>query len=117
MLEIRQDLEQKKDEQSMLPVIAILKQGREMEAVGTPVYDFMQKQQCGIHLGGNAAGCRTLSFDDLSYIRLNQWEKPGTGYLKKKNGSKTEVVYIPLCERENEDDSCGYSGSEFEQNL
>ena len=117
MLEIRQDLEQKKDEQSMLPVIAILKQGREMEAVGTPVYDFMQKQQCGIHLGGNAAGCRTLSFDDLSYTRLNQWEKPGTGYLKKKNGSKTEVVYIPLCERENEDDSCGYSGSEFEQNL
>lgn len=117
ILEIRQDLEQRKDGQSMMPVIAILKQGREMEAVGTPVYDFMQKQQCGIHLGGNAAGARALSFDDLSYTRLNQWEKPGTGYLKRRSGSKTEVILIPLYEREDTDDSCGYSGSEFEQNL
>lgn len=117
MLAIRQDLEQKRDDQSMFPVIAILKQGREMEAAGTPVFDYMQKRQCGIHLGGNISGGRVLSFDDLSYSCQNQWEKPGTGYFKRKNGSRTQVVVIPLYERKNADDNGGYPGSEFEQNL
>lgn len=88
-----------------------------MEAAGTPVFDYMQKRQCGIHLGGNVSGGRVLSFDDLSYSCLNQWEKPGTGYLKRKNGSRTQVVVIPLYERESKDDNGGYSGTWFEQDL
>lgn len=104
ILEIRQSLEQMKKERNLMPVIAILKPGREMEALGTPIFEFMKERQCGIHLGGNAAGQRTLSFDDLSYTALSCPEKPGIGYLKRNNGSKTEKICIPLYEKESKND-------------
>ena len=102
ILEIRQSLEQMKKERNLMPVIAILKPGREMEALGTPIFEFMKERQCGIHLGGNAASQRTLSFDDLSYTSLSCPETPGIGYLKRSNGSKTEKICIPLYEKEGE---------------
>lgn len=116
MLEIRQEMEQTEEENAMIPVIALLGAGREMETAGTPVYEFMKKHQCGIHLGGNVANQRTLSFDDLSFAQMNQWEKPGTGYLKTGNGSKTKKICVPLYERRT-DDTDRYSGAGSEPDV
>ena len=53
----------------------------------------------GVHLGGNAAAQRVLSFDDLSYTRQNQPEPPGIGYFKEKAGSATRRLLLPLYEK------------------
>ncbi|MGN1179758.1 MAG: type VII secretion protein EssC [Suilimivivens sp.] len=90
--EIREDI--------TFPVIALCKPGREMEAAGDPFFELMVNRQCGIHLGGNAGNQRFLSFDDLSYAQMSQWEKPGIGYLKRGNGSRTERIRLPLWEKE-----------------
>ncbi len=50
----------------------------------------------GIHLGGNAGEQRVLSFDDLSYAKLNQPEKPGIGYFKEAAGRETRRLLLPL---------------------
>lgn len=107
ILKIREEMEQKTEENSMFPLIALCKPGREMEAAGTLLFEFMIKQQSGIHLGGNAANQRLLSFDDLTYAQMNQWEKPGTGYLKRGNGSRTERIRLPLWEKEGITDDNG----------
>lgn len=68
---------------------------RDYEAAETGFFrEFIAWQQ-GIHLGGNAAGQRALSFDDLSYAGQNQWEAPGTGYLKEGPGSSTCRLRLP----------------------
>ena len=68
---------------------------RDYEAAGTGFFREFTAWQQGIHLGGNAAGQRALSFDDLSYAVQNQREAPGTGYLKEGNGSGTCRLRLP----------------------
>lgn len=102
MSSIRDELEQKEENGSIMPVIALCRPGREMELTGTFVYDFLVRRQCGIHFGGNAANQRMLIFDDISYVQMNQWEKPGTGYLKTGAGTKTKRIRVPLYDEEGE---------------
>lgn len=111
MWDIGEKTAQISEEEGMLPVIALCKPGREMEAAGTPVFDYIMKQQWGIHLGGNVANQRILAFDDLTYTQMNQWEKPGVGYLKKGNGSRTEKICLPYYERKDMDDTFGCAGA------
>ncbi|MGN0377371.1 MAG: type VII secretion protein EssC [Suilimivivens sp.] len=118
MIRIRENLEQGNADNRMFPILALCKPGREMEAAGNPVFELIMKQQWGIHLGGNAAGQRLLSFDDLSYMQMNQWEKPGIGYLKRGNGSRTVRIRLPLWEKEEKaDDISGCTGTPYQQNL
>lgn len=68
---------------------------KDYEAVGTAFFQEFAGWQQGIHLGGNTAAQRALSFDDLSYARQNQYEPAGTGYLKKGPGSSTRRILLP----------------------
>ena len=68
---------------------------RDYEAAGTGFFREMITWQQGIHLGGNAADQRALSFDDLSYALQSRREAPGTGYLKEGAGSSTCRIRVP----------------------
>ncbi len=68
---------------------------RDYEAAGTGFFKEMITWQQGIHLGGNAADQRALSFDDLSYALQSRREAPGTGYLKEGAGSSTCRIRVP----------------------
>lgn len=112
ILTVKENMEELIKENRLLPVIALQTPGREMEAFGTPVFEMMISRQWGIHLGGNPGNQRMLSFDDLDYHRMNQWEMPGTGYLKRGFSSRTERIRLPLYEEKGEekaeDDFSGY---------
>lgn len=108
-LEIKESMAELIEKEKLLPVIALQTSGREMEALGTPVFEMMISSQCGIHLGGNPGNQRMLSFDDLGYQQMNRREKPGAGYLKLGTGSRTERIRLPFYgsedgERKTEDD-------------
>lgn len=84
---------------------------RDYEASGTRFFQEFITWQQGIHLGGNVAGQRALSFDDLSYAMQNQWEAPGTGYLKEGAGSSTCKLRLPVERKGDRDDFSGCSES------
>lgn len=98
MEKIREDMERLFIEGG-IPVIGLVRTGKEMEAAGTPVYELLVKHQYGVHLGGNVSDQRMLSFDDLSYSQMSQWEEPGIGYLKRGAGRATEKIRIPIYQR------------------
>ncbi len=78
---------------------AIYHPGRDHEAAVTGFFrEFISWQQ-GIHLGGNAAAQRALSFDDLSYAKQNQHEPVGIGYFKNGPDAKTREILLPRYER------------------
>ncbi len=68
---------------------------KDYEAAGTEFFKEFAGWQQGIHLGGNTASQRVLSFDDLSYALQNQYEPAGTGYLKEGAGSGTRHILLP----------------------
>ncbi len=75
---------------------------RDYEAAGTVFFrEFISWQQ-GVHLGGNGAAQRALSFDDLGYGEQTRREAPGIGYLKEGNGSKTRRVQLLRYGKEND---------------
>lgn len=98
---------------------------RDYEAEGTAFFREFTAWQQGIHLGGNVAEQRALSFDDLSYAAQNRREPPGTGYLRQGAGSVSVRLRLPGRfsqavqpfgeiggkEHGDKDDSGGYSGS------
>lgn len=103
LLKVKKSMEALIKENRLLPVIALQTPGKEMEALGTPVFEMMINRQWGIHLGGNPGNQRMLSFDDLGYHQMNQWVMPGTGYLKTGFGSRTEKIYLPFYEEKGEE--------------
>jgi S-DNA-T family DNA segregation ATPase FtsK/SpoIIIE len=111
MLEIREDMAKKAEEGQLFPLIALTGIVREMALAGDAVFELILKNQCGIHLGGNAANQHILEFEDYSYMQLNQWEKPGIGYLKTGNGSATRRIRLPLPGKEKIHDTSGCTGS------
>ncbi len=68
---------------------------KDYEAVGTGFFSEFVRWQQGIHLGGNVAAQRALSFDDLSYAKQNQHEPVGIGYLKEGAGLETIKMLLP----------------------
>ncbi len=54
----------------------------------------------GLHLGGNIAMQRILSFDDLSYIEQNKVLKPGLALAPPTEYSGTKRIILPLITRE-----------------
>lgn len=92
----REQLEKRIEQNSLFPIFILQQPGREMEAIGTPLYEWCVRNQWGIHLGGNAGGQRLLAFDDLDYSRQTKRELPGIGYLKTGPGTKTKRIRIPF---------------------
>ncbi len=72
---------------------------RDYEATGTGFFREFAAWQQGVHLGGNVAEQRALSFDDLSYADQNKRERPGTGYLKEGAGSASVRLRLPMYRR------------------
>ena len=101
--------------QKGLQILTVFQVGQEMSLCGNWLYEKHKASPCGICLGGNAGNQRLLSFPDLPYSRLNQKEKPGTGYLTGE--SHTMIVKLPQKIREEKDDSGRSTGSGFEQAL
>lgn len=92
--------------------IVLISKGEETKLTGTLFWEELERKQKGIHLGGDAGNQRLLSFRDLNYGQMNQWEKAGVGYLKSGSGSGTVRVQIPLYGKVGkEDDFSGYSGA------
>lgn len=58
----------------------------------------------GIHLGGNAAAQRILSFDDLSYSVLSVRTLPGNGLLRLHGRNSTVRIKIPWGKEEERQD-------------
>lgn len=77
-------------------LVAVCHPGKSYNVGGTGFARKLMEAQCGIHLGGNAGNQNILSFEDLSYTVLNQWEKPGVGYYKEGQGSATHRVLLPM---------------------
>ncbi len=75
---------------------------RDYEAAGTAFFREFISWQYGIHLGGNVASQRALSFDDLGYGEQTRREEPGIGYFKKGNGSKTHRIQLLRYGKDNE---------------
>lgn len=71
---------------------------RDYEAAGTGFFNEFTRWQHGIHLGGNVAAQRALSFDDLSYAKQNQHETVGIGYWKQGAEKETLRVLLPKFE-------------------
>ena len=63
---------------------------------------FTRSQQY-IHLGGNSAGQRLLSFEDLDYASQSRWETPGIGFYREGRISRTQKILIPRYEGEKND--------------
>ncbi len=73
---------------------------RDQEAAATGFFREFAAWQQGIHLGGNVAEQRALSFDDISYTLQSRREAAGTGYLKEGPGSSTCRIRVPVEEKE-----------------
>ncbi|MCM1135540.1 MAG: type VII secretion protein EssC [Clostridium sp.] len=71
---------------------------RDYEAAGYEFFRRFTAGRQGIHLGGNAAGQRIFSFDDLSYTRQSQPEPAGIGYYREKIGGGTRRLLLPAYE-------------------
>lgn len=92
--------------------IVLISKDEEARLMGTTLWKEMEQRQTGIHLGGDAGNQRLLSFRDLSYGQLNQWEMAGVGYLKSGPGAGTVRVQIPLYGKAGEKgDFSGCSGA------
>lgn len=120
MIRIKEKMQQDAESGSMMSVIALCEPGKEMELGGNCIYELLLKHQWGVHLGGNAANQRMLSFEDMPYVQMMQWEKPGTGYLKRGTGRKTEKIraaYYEKAKKEAEDDIGGHTGSGNQSDL
>lgn len=99
---VRKHMERMAKEHRMFPMIALHQPGREAQIAGSFLYELFGTNEWGVHLGGNAGNQRMLSFEDLSFTQMNQRESPGIGYLKTGPGSRTEKIFIPLYEKEEE---------------
>lgn len=98
-----------------MQILSIFQTGQEMSLCAGWLYEKHKASSCGIHLGGNAGSQRLLSFSDLSYSRLNQKERAGTGYLTKDG--HTVIVRLPQEIREEKDDSGRGTGAGVEPAL
>ena len=98
-----------------MQILSIFQTGQEMSLCAGWLYEKHKASSCGIHLGGNAGSQRLLSFPDLSYSRLNQRERAGTGYLTKDG--HTVIVRLPQEIREEKDDSGRGTGAGVEPAL
>lgn len=96
--ELVRELEERIRQKEIL-VLAINQPTGETEIFGTFWYELFVRTQCGIHLGGNAAGQRILSFEDIGYAQQGRRENVGVGYLKLGHGLKTQRILIPRWER------------------
>lgn len=74
--------------------------GRDYEAEGSVFFKEFTAWQQGIHLGGNVAAQRALTFDDLSYTQQNQHEKAGIGYFKEGPEAPCRRLLLPCCDGE-----------------
>lgn len=101
--------------QEGMQVLTMITTGQEMNLCASWLYEKHKVQPCGIHLGGNAGNQRLLSFTDLPYSRLNQKEKPGTGYLTED--SRTVVMKLPREIREEKNGSGRGTGADIKQAL
>ena len=96
MQKIQNGFEQTAREESLMPVIALQRPGREMELMGTFLFTLFAQRQQGVHLGGNAGNQRILSFEDLGFEELSRAQERGCGYLKMGDAQRTERIRIPL---------------------
>lgn len=96
MQRIRDSFECKAQEESLMPVIALQRPGRETELLGTFVFALFAQGQQGVHLGGNAGNQRILSFEDLGFEEMSRGLEKGGGYLKMGDAERTERIRIPL---------------------
>lgn len=120
IIRMKERMQKASEEGSMMSVIALCEPGKEMELSGNCIYELLLRNQWGVHLGGNTASQRMLSFEDIPYVQAMQWEKPGTGYLKRGTGRKTEKIrsaYYERAKKEAEDDISGYTGPFHESGL
>ena len=91
---------EKEVKEKKVAILAVSLPGRESELMGSFFYELFIRKQCGIHLGGNAAAQRLLSFEDLSYAQLGKKEETGIGYLKLGPGTESRRILMPKFEKD-----------------